>query len=343
MSLHRAGSNKILIKIDKLLLQTELNRILHKEVTGMSGFMEFNASKIKLNKIYETREMNRVFTDRVSSCDKTKEIYGEFRFPEYFKDRPYTYGSFVMSIDGKIAYNESPDGTLIARSNGYDPDGGLADYWILNLLRAGADASLVGARTISKEPGLTSKVYDEDLQKQRIKEGLSPIPVHVIATQSGLHFPASHNIVTADEIPAIIMTSPEGLKNLQKDLTVSFDILHYSENIKCSEFKSGKLILVTGEGSLPNISDAMKALKKLGIHRMVIESPMYLSLLMKEAMLDELFLNTSSIFIGGDSLSIAKEVESFTVSKHPHTQVITIHSHSDFFFYTRYRVLHDMA
>lgn len=306
----------------------------------MSNFVNFNSDKIKLKKVYESEEIKSVFEDCVSDCEKTKSVYGEFRLPKYLDDRPYAYGSFVVSIDGKIAYNESPDGTLIARTNDYDADGGLCDYWILNLLRSVSDASLVGARTISKEPELTSKVYDKDLQEQRVKEGLSPIPIHIVTTLDGSDVPIEHNIITSD-IPTIILTSPNGLEELKKTMTSPFEGIIYSDDVQFETFSKGNIVLATGTGSMPNVSDAMKALKKMGINRLIVESPMYLSLLMKEKMLDEIFLNTSSIFIGGDALSISKSVGSFTIEEHPHTQVMTIHSHSDFFFYTRYKVLYN--
>ena len=123
-----------------------------------TNFVPFDAEKIKLKRIYQSETMEKGFVDSVSTCDKTQTVYGDFKFPKPLKDRPYAYGSFVISIDGRIAYNESADGTLIARTNAYDPDGGLCDYWILNLLRAVCDASLMGAMTLVREPNLTSRV-----------------------------------------------------------------------------------------------------------------------------------------------------------------------------------------
>ena len=304
-------------------------------------FVEFDAEKIKLKKVYESEVMEKGFVDNVSQCDKTQTVYGDFKFPKPLKDRPYAYGSFVISIDGRIAYNESPDGTLIARTNAYDPDGGLCDYWILNLLRSVCDASLMGAMTLEREPYLTSRVYDQDLETQRIKEGLLPIPIHIVTTLDGKDLPVEHDVITLDEIPTIILTSPDGLEELKNTLKTPYEEVIYSEDMKFGKFTEGKMILATGSGSNPDIPDAMRALKKMGMDRLVVESPMYLSLLMKEKMLDELFLNTSSIFIGGDALTIAESVKSFTAEDHPHTRVLTIHSHSDFFFYTRYGILYD--
>lgn len=303
-------------------------------------YVDFDAQKIKLKRIYESQDLKTDFLIGVSKCEKTQTVYGDFNFPKLLEDRPYAYGSFVVSIDGRIAYNESPDGTLIARTNKYDPDGGLSDYWILNLLRAACDASLVGAKTLEKEPDLTSCVYDKQLQEQRIKEGLAPIPIHIVATVDGADLPVDHDVIKTD-IPTIIITSPDGLETLKKTMKVAFKSITYKGQMDFDVFSEGKIVLATGTGNQPCVADAMKALKKMGIDRLIVESPMYLSLLMKEKMLDELFLNTSSIFIGGEALTMARGVKSFTAEDHPHTQVVSIHSHSDFFFYTRYKILYD--
>jgi riboflavin biosynthesis pyrimidine reductase len=307
--------------------------------TNMDHFIEFDKEKIELTKIFESADYSAMFEDLVSDCDKTESVYGPFKLPQADAKKPYLYGSFVTSIDGKIAYNESPDGTLIARTNVLDHEGGMCDYWILNLLRSVSDGSIVGAKTISKEPELTSLIYDKELQDQRIKEGLKSIPVHIITTKEGVDVPVNHQIFNS-EIPYIIVTSPIGLENLKKSMKSSFDTLIYNEDQDFSNRKKN-MVLVTGEGNMPNVSEAMTALRTLGLKRIIVESPMYLSLLMKAKMLDELFLNTSGIFIGGDALTISKYVESFTIDSHPHTKTMSIHTHSDHFFYTRYKMIYD--
>ena len=67
-------------------------------------------------------------------------------FPEH---RPYTYSSLVLSVDGKIAFPDAPQGPLIARNNQYAGAGSTADYWILNLLRGASDAILCGTQSIA--------------------------------------------------------------------------------------------------------------------------------------------------------------------------------------------------
>lgn len=305
----------------------------------MDHFIDFEKEKLKLKKIYESDNASQIMIEPVSACDKTISIYGDFKMPKLRDDRPYLYGSFVISVDGKIAYPEDPDGTLIARSNQMDPDGGMCDYWILNLLRAVSDASIVGAQTIAKEPDLTSLIYDKDLQNQRKAEGLSAVPVHVITSKDGRDVPISHHIFNSD-IPFIIATSPEGAEYLRSQNLASVKEIIYQEDAN-DENDNGNIILVTGEGNTPNVADAMYALRKMGLKRIVVESPTYLSLLMQENMLDEMFLNTSGIFIGGDALSISKWMNSFTLDAHPHLQTMTIHTHSDYFFYTRYQLIYD--
>jgi len=68
-------------------------------------------------------------------------------FPSLPKDKIYTLGSFVHSIGDKIAFPESPDGTLAAGEDRTDPNGALTDYWILNLLRTVSYDVLMGSKT----------------------------------------------------------------------------------------------------------------------------------------------------------------------------------------------------
>ena len=99
-----------------------------------------------------------------------------------------------------------------------------------------------------------------------------------------------------------------------------------------------KGIVSMGKAGRINLPELLGFLKPLGIDTMLIESPTFLVSLMQEDLLDELYLNTSTVFIGGGALSLGSRMDSFTLDSHPHCRVISIHSHSDYFFYTRYRM-----
>jgi riboflavin biosynthesis pyrimidine reductase len=288
--------------------------------------MDFPSDRLKLDLIYKSRDLQS-FQNNPLSCSKIEEIYGTLKFPDFPDDRCYTFGSFVSSLDGRIAFPDSPDGTLVAKKNEMDPDGGLCDYWILNLLRAVSDAVLMGSKTIRKEPALTGEIFDDELMAQRINNGCPPLPLHVIVSGSGQNFPADHPIICSPGIPALIVTSPLGKEAILSQCSDDLSTMNTD-------------MLSLGQGNQLDIPAVLAYLKKKGINSMLIESPVFLNSLMAESMLDELYLNTSGLFIGGEGLPLGAGSEGFSSSNHPHAQLISQHSHSDYFTYSRYRLIY---
>ena len=302
----------------------------------------FPADRIKLKRIYESRDISP-FNGAVIDWPKVKEVYGELHFPKLSEDRTYTYGSLVTSVDGRIAFSESPDGTQIAKRNTYDPDGALCDLWVLNLLRSISDAVLMGTKTLKQEPNLTGRILDKELLDDRKNSGKPLIPLHIVVTRNGENLPFGHRIITSPEIPALIVVSPNGMDKIKDRLTVEYKDLGLYRNlgeisaIECKRSISPLGIIAAGTGDTININLLLKILKKIGIDRLLVESPSFLLSLMKESLLDELFLNTSSVFVGGEAQIIGSNSPGFSMDLHPHAEVLTVHSHSDYFFYTRYR------
>jgi len=73
-----------------------------------------------------------------------RELYdGELHFRTPTVDRPFVIGNFVSTLDGVVSYaiKGQAGGSTIS---GSDP----ADRFIMGLLRASADAIMVGARTV---------------------------------------------------------------------------------------------------------------------------------------------------------------------------------------------------
>ena len=79
--------------------------------------------------------------------------------------------------------------------------------------------------------------------------------------------------------------------------------------------------------------------KKLGVNRLLVESPTMVHLFLKNGLMDELFINTSCIYVGGKALSIGQNYKSFESNYHPHIEILKLYMHSPHFMFTRYRVL----
>src|SRR3990172_13098408 len=69
---------------------------------------------------------------------------GNLGFPEPPLERPWVFANFVQSIDGLVSFGGTrPGGEWIARSR--------HDRWMMDLLRAHADALICGARSLILE------------------------------------------------------------------------------------------------------------------------------------------------------------------------------------------------
>ncbi len=314
---------------------------------------EFSAEKLRLKRIYEGPAYKR-FTEPAVNCRKVDDIYGPLPFPRLPEDRSYTYGSFVMSVDGRIAFPESPDGTLLAKTNKLDPRGGECDFWVLNLLRAVSDAVVMGSLTLQREPYLTGRIFDPDLAACRMAAGKKDTPLHVVITRSGENLPLGHKVFRERDIPAIIATSPVGAERIRRKFSGDVVAVEMEdppgagplpEDLTAAALRSPNKPLLIGIGAGKELDAAalLKFLKRGGCDKALIESPSFLSHLMAERLLDEMFLNTSGIFIGGEALTLGENAAPFSAKNHPHTRVLTIHTHSDSFFYFRYTIDYSSA
>ena len=131
----------------------------------------------------------------------------------------------------------------------------------------------------------------------------------------------------------LVATSEEGIKNLKQEITKEYYELPL---VKTEEDKKkikeliaeneGKIaVLVTGEGKNTDAAEMLKVLRAMGMEKVLVESPTYCHHMMREGLLDEIFINTSCIFPSTD---------------HPHSEIVTMHMHSPHFIYTRYKMLY---
>lgn len=295
-----------------------------------------------------------------TSLPKIDTVYDTLYMPGAFPDRPYTVSSIVLSADGKMAFTDNPAGPVIAKNNFFDPDGALADFWILNAIRCYCDGIIMGARTLQTEANNTSHIFDAELFSQRGELfGKSEHPHNIIVSFDGTDIPLDHLIFTIDKeqhFHVVIATSPSGGDYLVKqgdsrirlfgpfnrkgteapgtgteqagikDLT---DAL-WDENIIP--------VIITGYGDLPDSTALLSLLKTAGMERLLIESPSYTSHLMQNGQLDEYFINYSMLYAGGMITPNTKDP--FTCKNHPHSKLLTLATHGPSFLYTRQKLFY---
>jgi riboflavin biosynthesis pyrimidine reductase len=149
--------------------------------------------------------------DHIVLPEELRVLYGgDLSFPEH-DDQPYVIGNFVSTLDGVVSFE------VLGKSGGGDISGfNEADRFIMGLLRATADAVVVGARTLREvAPGhlwLAERVYPEAREQYaRYRQGLNKPepPLNVIVSGSGA-VDLQRAVFRTRGVRTLIITSPNG-------------------------------------------------------------------------------------------------------------------------------------
>ena len=143
-------------------------------------------------------------------------LYGPLQFP-LRPSKPSIVGNFVSTLDGVVSLN------IPGESDGGPISGGSPhDHLVMGLLRAVADAVIVGAgtlRAVSHEHRWTAAYIYPDLgdvyQQLRIRLGKPEPPLNVIITKGGeldLDLP----LFQSGEVPVVIVTTTRGAARLRE-------------------------------------------------------------------------------------------------------------------------------
>lgn len=129
-------------------------------------------------------------------------------------DRPTIVANFVSTLDGVVAFDPGGPGGGRAVSGDFEPD-----RFLMGLLRATADAVLVGAGTVraghtrSWTPGRVHAPSRDAFAAWRRTLGLASEPTAVLVTASGMLDPAGSWRPRGDQ-STIVVTTEEGARRL---------------------------------------------------------------------------------------------------------------------------------
>ncbi|MCH8827030.1 MAG: dihydrofolate reductase family protein [Chloroflexi bacterium] len=137
------------------------------------------------------------------------KLYGPLRFPPH-PDRPYVIGNFVSTLDGVVSLS------LPGQSGGGPISGELRqDRMVMGLLRAAADAVVVGAGTFRDvrnhvwTPDYVFPELAEEYAALRREMGKEGPPLNVIVTAGGkLNF--DRRVFQSGEVHVLIVTTTGG-------------------------------------------------------------------------------------------------------------------------------------
>jgi riboflavin biosynthesis pyrimidine reductase len=317
--------------------------------------MAFSRDQLHIVPLYRDEDELRTTqscSTAASALTKVQAVYHALFFPEAPATRPYTFASIVLSFDGKMAFPDDPRGPRVASANELDPAGGQIDYWILNVLRAHADASIIGARTLAAEPDAEFACLDPELTAERptlLRKPDALIPI--VVSLDGTDIPLDHRaFLRADDRPQIATSRSGGDFLRRQGLGDALWLGPYPSSdavpdddlagpIRAARAAGRQVVVLTGD-ERPDAQALLLVLRRSGIEHLLIESPTYWWLLLGEKALDELFVNYSSVYIGG---SLTPGIAGgFTTGDHPHAKPIYVGLHPSGFLYTRQKLVYGL-
>jgi riboflavin biosynthesis pyrimidine reductase len=143
------------------------------------------------------------------------DLYGRLMFSKP-SGKPYVIGNFVETLDGVVSLNipGKAGGGEISGFNDHD-------RMVMGILRAVADAVIVGAGTLRDvpqhlwDPEHTYKPLAAAYQELRKNLGKSGPPLTVILTGSG-KIDATLPVFSSGKVPVLLITNRDGLAEIQK-------------------------------------------------------------------------------------------------------------------------------
>lgn len=217
------------------------------------------------------------------------ELYGGLALP--LRDRsPYVMGNFVSTLDGVVSLN-LPGQAGGGEISGFNPH----DRALMGVLRAVADAVVVGAATLRASPRHIWKAeyvrppLAEGYRALRAALGKTTPPLNVIVTARG-EIDAGLPVFTSGEVPVLIVTTPDGARRLHQ-----------------TNLPTGVQVVAGGRNGALTAQEVIEMISR--VHRpgviLVEAGPRLMGDFLAEGRLDELFL-TLAPQVAGRDISLAR-------------------------------------
>jgi riboflavin biosynthesis pyrimidine reductase len=227
-------------------------------------------------------------SEEVPAFDLPAELSRLYGGPLGFAD-PRLYANFVSTLDGVVAIPSIP------QSNKLINQGSEADRFVMGLLRACADAIVIGTGTLHGSPRGTwtpERAYPPAAAafaelRQRLDR--PPVPQLTVLSRSG-SFDVSHPVL---ERGALVVTTDRGADALRRRLPAASDVVSLGADV-----------------DPPNV---VGLLRDRGHSRILSESgPTVFGAFLEAGLVDELFLTVSPLLAGrtrdDDRLQLVEDV-----------------------------------
>lgn len=209
-------------------------------------------------------------------------VYGDLGFPEPPAERPWIYSNFVQSLDGIVSFKgKHAAGSDISRSD--------EDRWLMDLLRAHADAVLLGVNTLieetqlgNRERGPVFRILAPECRELRQHLGRGR-ERNIIVTGSASLDLGDYRVFDGEMVDAVIVTTRTGAKRLAE-----------------KQSRPHVRIIVAGEDRFVDLPEMARLLcRELNIRHLLCEGgPTLYGYMSKARLIDEKFVTVSPIEVG---------------------------------------------
>ena len=214
--------------------------------------------------------------------DAAYRPYGNLGFPAPTAERPWIYSNFVQSLDGIVSFKgKHAAGSDISHSE--------EDRWLMDLLRAHADAVLLGVNTLldetelgERERGPVFRIMAPECRQLRQHLGRRR-EMNIIVTGSASLDLGNHRVFDGEFVDAAIVTTRAGAKRLAEKKT--------HPHVR---------IIVAGEDKFVDLHEMARILRRdLDISYLLCEGgPTLYGYMSKAGVVDEKFVTVSPIEVG---------------------------------------------
>jgi 5-amino-6-(5-phosphoribosylamino)uracil reductase len=252
-----------------------------------------------------------------------RSLYGTWPLPEP-TEQPFTYVNFVMSHDGRVSFNEPGHGGGgdVSRR---DPH----DRWLMGLLRARADAVLVGGTSIiaaGNHVWTPTAVFPEDADAfaaLRRAESRTDAPLLVVLTRSG-EIPAHAPSLDNPQLPVLVASTIEGVAMAQSILGERQQIRYLAVGDTLDQHRLMHMLR-----------------QNYGINTLLCEAgPQVYGSLLQDGLINDAFVTISPIIIGRSNEqqrpSLIEGV-AFDYEHPPQLRLLSVHRHGSYLYlHSRY-------
>jgi riboflavin biosynthesis pyrimidine reductase len=252
--------------------------------------------------------------------ESLRTIYGgDWRVPE-FSNRPYIYSNFVQSRDGRVSFS------VPGHMGGGDVSGfNKHDQWLMGLLRARADAVVMGDTTLKIEPEhlwTCEYIYPQDpslfLELRRL-ENRRDYPLQVFLSQGG-DLNTDANVFCQEHLHIVVATTSAGAER--------------AKEIRCQ----AKIeVLALGEESVDIQQLCSLLYHDYQVRTLLCEGgPRAYGSFIAAGRIDEEFLTLAPTVIGNDSSKFFRpslvEGVAFMPDRYPKSKPVSLRRAGDYLF-----------